>query len=281
MVAMQEKTIQVGSLQWFYREIEPMTANDKPPVVLLHGLVCQSYGWRKVMPELAKQGFRCIAPDWIGAGKSDWPDQRKFSHAPDAYVEVLGEWLDAMELGEVSLVVQGFLGSVGLQYALRHPERIHRIAILNAPVSPEAGVPFKLKQFGWPVVGDMLTQDPILVDRTLEGGGGNVIEEEDLTVYRKPFLASSAAGRSLKASVGSLNLPEATAEIAKGFAAWEKPVLVVWGDRDPWLPLEQAQAFAKTLPDGKLETIEAGHYPQEDRPAQVSAALLPFLRSNL
>ncbi len=277
---MQKEIIQVGSLNWFYRATEPLNANDKPPVVFLHGLVSQSYSWRKVMPALTEYGFRCIAPDWIGAGKSDWPEKKEFAYTPEAHIQALGDWLDAMELGTVSLVVQGYLGSVGLQYALRNPERIHRIAILNAPVSTNAGVPFKIKQMGWPVVGDMMTQDPLLVDRTLEGGGGYVVPEDALGVYRKPFLTSSAAGRALKATIGNLNLPETTAEIAKGFAAWEKPVLVAWGKRDPWLPLEQAQAFAKTLPNGTLEEFEeVGHYPQEDWHEKVSGALVPFLRA--
>ncbi|NJR71179.1 MAG: alpha/beta fold hydrolase [Synechococcales cyanobacterium CRU_2_2] len=276
---MQNQSIQVGSLNWFYRESEPVNANAKPPVVLLHGLVCQSYGWRKVMPPLTEQGFRCLAPDWIGSGKSDWPEKRDFAYTPDAYVQALGDWLDALELAQVSLVVQGFLGSVGLQYALRNCDRIHRIAILNAPIHSEARVPFKLQQMGWPVVGDMMTQDPLLVDRTLEGGGGYVVTEEDLGVYRKPFLTSSAAGRALKATINNLNLAQATAEISQGLASWEKPVLLVWGSRDPWLPLEQARSMVKTLPDGKLEELEeVGHYPQQDWPEKVSSALLPFLR---
>ncbi len=277
---MQAQSISVGPLNWFYRESNPVNASQKPPVVLLHGLVSQSYSWRNVMPALSEQGFRCLAPDWIGSGKSDWPEKRDFAYTPDAYVQALGEWLDALELGPISLVVQGFLGSVGLQYALRNRDRIHRVIILNAPVYPDARVPFKIKQMGWPVVGDLLTQDPILVDRTLEGGGGYVVSEEELGVYRKPFLTSSAAGRALKATIGNLNLPEATAEISKGFSAWEKPVLLVWGAKDPWVPLEQAQLFAKTLPDGKLETLdEVGHYPQQDWHEKVSGALLPFLRA--
>lgn len=276
---MQNQSIQVGSLNWFYRESEPVNANAKPPVVLLHGLVCQSYGWRKVMPPLTEQGFRCLAPDWIGSGKSDWPEKRDFAYTPDAYVQALGDWLDALELAQVSLVVQGFLGSVGLQYALRNRDRIHRIAILNAPIHSEARVPFKIQQMGWPVVGDMMTQDPLLVDRTLEGGGGYVVTEEDLGVYRKPFLTSSAAGRALKATINHLNLAQTTAEISQGLASWEKPVLLAWGNRDPWLPVEQARSMVKTLPDGKLEELEeVGHYPQQDWPEKVSAALLPFLR---
>ncbi len=278
---MSEQSIQIGALNWFYREVLPVNENsDRPPVVFLHGLVSQSYSWRNIMPAVAKQGFRCLAPDWIGTGKSAWPEKQEFAYTPDAFVAALGDWLDGMELSKVSLVVQGFLGSAGLQYALRHGDRIHRIAILNAPVSPEAKLPFKIKQMGWPMLGDVITQDPLLVDRTLEGGGGYQVADKDLDVYRRPFLTSSAAGRALKATIGQIQLPSVTQEIGEGFKQWKKPVLLAWGTRDPWLPLEQAEVFVKTLEDGTLEKLEeVGHYPQEDWHEKVTEAILPFLRA--
>ncbi len=277
---MQTETIKAGELTWFYREAKPEQQNDHPPVVLLHGLVSQSYGWREVMPVLAKQGFRAIAPDWIGAGRSEEPEKREFGYNPDAFVEVLGQWLDAMELDKVSLVVQGFQGSVGIQYALRNPDRVHRLAILNAPIVPEAKLPWKIKQMGIPLMGEVITQDPILVDRTLEGGGGYVVEDKDLDEYRRPFLKSSSAGRCLQATIQGLKLKASTQEISKGLKSMDKPVLLAWGARDPWLPIEQAKDFVKTLPDGKLVALEeVGHYPQEDWHEKVSEALLPFLRA--
>jgi pimeloyl-ACP methyl ester carboxylesterase len=281
---MQTETLQAGKLTWFYREAKPEQSSihmpERPPVVLLHGLVSQSYGWRNVMPALAKQGFRAIAPDWIGAGRSEEPEKREFAYTSDAFVEVLGQWFDAMGLEEVSLVVQGYQGSVGLQYALRNPERIHRLAIFNAPILPEAKLPWKIKQMGLPLMGQVITQDPILVDRTLEGGGGYVVDDKDLDEYRRPFLKSSAAGRSLQATIQGLNLKAATAEISQGLQRFDKPVLLAWGDRDPWLPIDQLRDFVKTLPDGKLVALEeVGHYPQEDWHEKVSEALLPFLRA--
>ncbi|NJN30308.1 MAG: alpha/beta fold hydrolase [Synechococcales cyanobacterium RM1_1_8] len=279
---MQTETLQAGNLTWFYREAlpEPQAGGqERPPVVLLHGLVSQSYSWRKVMPVLAQQGFRAIAPDWIGAGRSEEPEKRQFAYSPDAFVAALGQWLDALGLGEVTLVVQGFQGSVGVQYALRHPERVHRLAILNAPIVPEARLPWKIKQMGIPLLGEVITQDPILVDRTLEGGGGYVVDDKDLDEYRRPFLKSSSAGRSLQATIQGLKLKAATAEIAAGLKTWDKPVLLAWGDRDPWLPIEQVQDLAQQLPDGKLVALaEVGHYPQEDWHEKVTEVLLPFLR---
>ncbi|HEY9617263.1 MAG TPA: alpha/beta fold hydrolase [Microcoleaceae cyanobacterium] len=274
-----DQWIKIGDLSWFLREAKPIGESDRTPVLLLHGLVSQSYGWRHILPALAEQGFWAIAPDWIGCGFSSQPDRRDFAYTPDKFISALEELVAALELSHFSLVIQGFLGSVGLQYALKHPDQIDRVMILNAPIAPTAKLPWKLKQLGIPFVGDMMTQDPLLVDRTLEGGGGYRVEDADLDIYRRPFLRSSDAGRALLTTIQNLQLPQVTAEIATGFQAWTKPVLLAWGDRDPWLPVAMAEEFAKSLPDGELVLLEqVGHYPQEDWHEKVSAALIPFLR---
>lgn len=231
------------------------------------------------MPALADQGFRAIAPDWLGFGFSDQPDRRDFSYTPAAFIQALADFLKALEISQFSLVVQGFLGSVGLQYALRHPNQIERIAILNAPITTTAKLPWKIRQLGLPLLGDVITQDPLLVDRTLEGGGGYRVEDRDLDVYRRPFLRSSDAGRALLATVQNLQLKQATAEIESGFQNWAKPVLVAWGNRDPWLPVALAEQFTHSLANAELVKLdEVGHYPQEDWHEKVNDALLTFLR---
>jgi len=272
-------TIQAGKFEWFYREALPRNESDQPPVILLHGIPSQSYSWRGVMTALADQGFRAIAPDWLGFGRSQKPDARDFAYTPDAYIAALGEWVQALELSQFSLVVQGFLGSVGLQYALRYPDQIHRLALCNTPVSSQARLPWKIQQFGIPLIGDMLSQDPLLLDRTLEAAGPYQVDAEALDVYRRPWLKSSSAGRSLMTSVRNLQLKQAMAELDRNFPTWEKPTLMIWGVADPWLPLEQAEALIKTLQAGELSKLEGvGHYAQEDWPEKVSEVLIPFLR---
>lgn len=277
-----ENEIEVGALKWFYREAEPINPTEKPPVLLLHGLPAQSYGWRNVLPALAEQGFRSIAPDWIGFGFSAKPDRRDFAYTPEAYIAALADFLNTLGIDRFSLVVQGFLGSVGLQYALRHPEQIERLAILNAPISSDARVPWKMKQLGLPLLGEVLTQDPLLVDRTLEGGGGYQVADKDLDVYRRPYLKSSDAGRALLAVVRNLQLPQAMAEIQSGLATWQHPTLVAWGIRDPWLSLDLAQALVQQLQNAELSQLEeVGHYPQEDWHEKVNSTLLNFLRRQI
>lgn len=278
-MATQEQAINVGALTWFYREAQPVNPSTKPPVILLHGIPAQSYSWREVLPALANQGLWAIAPDWIGSGFSAKPDRRDFAYTPDAFVTALDDFLKQLNIERCSIVVQGFVGAVGLQYALRHSDQIERVAIFNAPITAAAKLPWKIKQLGLPLAGDMLTQDPLLVDRTLEGGGGYRVEDADLDVYRRPFLKSSDAGRALLATVRNLQLSQASAEIQTGFAQWDKPLLVAWGDRDPWLPLSIAEDFVNANSTAELVKLEeVGHYPQEDWHEKVSEVLIPFLR---
>lgn len=279
MVELRTEKRELGKVTWYYREAIPENPREHPPVVFLHGLVSQSYSWREILPKLAEQGFWGIAPDWIGCGYSSWTDARDFRYTPDAFINALSEFFADRGLTHFSLVVQGFLGSMGLQYALRHPEQIHRLCILNSPVLPTVKLPWKIRQMGLPLIGDMITQDPLLVDRTLEGGGPYQVKDEALDIYRRPFLTSSSAGRALLAMINNLQLPAATAEIAAGFQTWKHPTLVLWGDRDPWISVDVAREFTKMLAEGELQILEeVGHYPQEDWPEKVCEQLFPFLR---
>ncbi len=275
----EENGIKVGDVEWFYRQANPANANDRPPVILLHGLPAQSYTWEAIMPELADRGFTAIAPDWLGHGRSAKPDKRDFAYTPEAYLQGLADFLQALNIDRCSLVVQGFLGSVGIQYALRNPDRIDRLAILNTPISTQAKLPWKMQQMTFPFVGDMMTQDPLLVDRMLEGGSKFVISDADLDVYRRPFLKSSDSGRSLLMTLRNLNLPSAMTEIETGLPQWKQPMLIVWGVKDPWLNIEPAQTLANQSNTIELVKLEdAAHYPQEHWPNDISESLLTFLR---
>ncbi|HAC63935.1 MAG TPA: hydrolase [Cyanothece sp. UBA12306] len=276
---MTEHSLTVGSLEWFYREVSPKNTTDKSPVILLHGLPAHSYTWRKIMPILSEKGFRAIAPDWIGAGKSAKPDKREFAYTPQAYLEALKSLIEALEIEKFSLVVQGFLASVGIQYALTYREQIDRLIILNTPLSPDVKLPWLMQQWAIPFMGDMITQDPLLVDRTLEKGSGFVISDEDLAVYRQPFLKSSSVGRSLLTTTKKLQLTESLTAIQQGFTTWEHTTLIVWGMSDPWLSSEPAEKLAAN--HGNVELIkldEAKHYPQEHWVQEVSEAIVNFLR---
>ncbi|EFA70287.1 alpha/beta fold hydrolase [Cylindrospermopsis raciborskii CHAB3438] len=278
-MSITEHKITVNSLEWFYRQAEPMGKSNLLPVLLLHGIVSQSYSWRNIIPALAAQGTKAIAPDWIGYGFSGKPEKQDFAYTPEAFIHALEDFVQAIDLPKFSLVVQGFLGSVGLQYALRHPEKIANIVILNTPIGTSAKLPWKIRQMGLPIAGEIITQDPLLVDRTLESGSCYRIEDKDLDIYRKPFLKTSASGRSLLSTIRNLQLDAVTKEIEMGFQKWQKPILVQWGAIDPWLSVELAESFAQSVPDVEIIKLNnVGHYPQEHYHEVILQDLLAFVR---
>lgn len=276
---LDEKKIQVtDDEEWFYLETVPAEPTDKLPVVLLHGLPSRSLCWGEIMPALTESGRQAIAPDWIGFGGSSKPVTYEFKYNPEGFIAALDRFLNAMELPKFSLVVQGFLGSVGIQYALRNPERIERLVVLNAPLAPGAKLPLLMRLWGWPLVGEMQTQDPLLMDRALETGSGMVIADENLDIYRRPILKSSMAGRVITATVRGLQLDKATTEIEAGLAKWPGQALIVWGMADPWLDSTAAEKLG-TLPNFELVKLpEAKHYPQEHWSDDIAPAIVEFLR---
>jgi pimeloyl-ACP methyl ester carboxylesterase len=272
-------SIKVGSLEWFYRELSPVGWENPQTAILLHGLPAQSLTWTGLMPPLAENGIRTIAPDWIGFGNSSKPEPRDFTYSPDAFIAAFVEMIDALNLDQVSLVVQGFLGTVGIQYAIRYPDRVNKLVILNAPLTTSTKLPWKLKQLGLPVAGEMLTQDPLSVERTLEAGCKCVIEDKYLEAYRQPYLKSSVPGRALLATIRNLRLAESLSEIATGLPKLDIPIQILWGLNDPWLDLAQAEICVKSLKQGELATLPtAAHYPQEHWYAEIKESLIPFLR---
>ena len=278
-----ENTIAIADLNWFYREVSSESASklaaERSPVVLLHGLPSQSLTWSGLLELLGEQGWRAIAPDWIGSGFSSKPEKREFAYTPEVYLEALGDFLTTLELSKISLIVQGFLASVGIQYALRHPEQIERLIILNTPLSPTVKLPWLMKQWTIPFLGDMVTQDPLLIDRTLEGGSGFVISDARLDIYRKPFLKTSASGRALLTTTKNLNFAKTLIEIETGLKQWQKPTLLIWGMQDPWLTLDPVEALVAQNPQLELFKLpEAKHYPQEHWPQEIGEAVIRFLR---
>lgn len=277
--------IQAGKFQWFYRQTELKsdksddTGTLRTPVLFLHGLPSHSYTWRQIMSILADENIPSIAPDWIGCGFSDQPNQRDFAYTPEAFLTGLTELVSALKLEKFYLVVQGFLGSVGLQYAFQNSEQIEGLIILNTPISSSAKLPWVMKQLSIPFVGDMMTQDPLTVDRALEKGSGFIISDQDLGILRKPFLQSSAAGRSLMAILKKLQLDKTMKEIESGLSQWSKPTLIIWGAADGWLDVAEAKQLAAANSEITLvELPEAKHYPQEHWASEIATEILQFFR---
>jgi pimeloyl-ACP methyl ester carboxylesterase len=278
-MSLKTDKIQAGKFQWFYRQTE--IASNRIPVLFLHGLPSHSYTWQKMMSLLADEEIPSIALDWIGCGFSDKPHQKDFAYTPEAFLTELEQAIAALKLNNFYLVVQGFLGSVGIQYALQNPEPIAGLIILNTPITPGAKLPWLMKQLSLPVIGDMMTQDPLLVDRAIEKGSGFVVTDDDLNMLRKPFLQSSAVGRSLMTILKKLALNQTTQDIQTGLTKWSKPTLIIWGAADKWLNIDDVKKLADANSQiNFIELPEAKHYPQEHWASDISQEIMRFFRSN-
>ncbi|WP_445144858.1 alpha/beta fold hydrolase [Dyella sp. Tek66A03] len=116
------------------RRLAYRTAGDEDgePVVLIHAFASQSTSWAEVAGALARRGFRVIAPDLRGHGRSAWAD----SYALEDFEQDLIDLLDALQLQRTSLVGHSLGGHLALRLAMRLPERIDRLVIEAAPVPP-------------------------------------------------------------------------------------------------------------------------------------------------
>lgn len=274
--------VRSGEYIWFVRKTGSPESR-KGTIVFLHGAPTQSYSYRVVMSQLSDAGFRCFAPDWLGFGFSDKPQQgygfnfteREFHDEFDKLLNVLG--LNS----PFYLVVQGFLvGSYGLTWALNNPSRISNLAILNSPLTISSPIPGLFQQLRIPLFGEFTCQNAVTAERFIEAGSAYVLKLEKADVYRLPYLASSAPGFALLETTRKANFKDISSRIAVGFASgrWDKPVLVAWGIADKYLPQSEAEEFQKGNPDVvQLKLIEgAGHMPQEDWPEKVVNALRYF-----
>lgn len=106
------------------------------PVVFLHGSPCWSFQYRETIKSL-KDSFRCLALDFLGFGLSDKPSS--VTYRPERQAEHFAQFMDKLGLKDVSLVLHGFGGPIGLSYALDHPGNVRRVVMMNTWMWPLAG----------------------------------------------------------------------------------------------------------------------------------------------
>lgn len=272
----------VGEFAYFIRQTGPKLGPLALPsklVVCFHGAPTQSWGFRNIMTQLAQKGYRTIAPDFLGYGFSEKPQAGYyFAYTEEAYHAEIDKVLEAMEVTEPFLmVVQGFFtGSYALTWALKNPERVRGLAILNTPLAEKSPLPADLNSLRLPFVGEFVCQNAVLPERFIEGGSPYSLDMDDSDVYRLPYLDSGEPGFALLETARKYNAKEVQKKIEKGFskaAGWTVPTSILWGPQDPYLKLSEAEEFAKAS-DLDFRKIEGtGHMPQEDWPEKVTDAL--------
>src|SRR5438552_2604022 len=103
---------------------------EGPPILLLHGEPASSYLWRNVIPPLVANGYRAVAPDLIGFGRSDKPSDVGW-YTYDRHVSSIVALVDALGLSGITLVVHDWGGPIGLRYAVEHEDLVDRLVVLE------------------------------------------------------------------------------------------------------------------------------------------------------
>jgi haloalkane dehalogenase len=246
-----------------------------PVLLLLHGNPTWSFLWRDVISGL-RDRFRCVAVDLPGFGLSAAPPGYGFT--PREHAAVVEALVDALDLRDVTLVVQDWGGPVGFAVATRRPERFARLVVLNTwawPMRRPDGVLFS-KALGSTVGRRLIQQRNAFVEWVLPAGvRRGPLAPEVLDAYRGPFptpasrLPTWVLPREITASAPFL------AEVEHGLPALrDRPALILWPDGDPAFRHSDRRRWEGLLPDHRTVVVErAGHYVQEDAPDQLVAAI--------
>lgn len=242
------------------------------PVLLLHGNPNTAEVWADLVARLERR-YRCVAPDLPGFGDSDVPEDFDASLASMArFVERV---LHGAGLAEpVHLVVHDFGGFFGLAFAVRHPEMVRSITVLNTAFFADRRWHFWARVLRTPLLGELAMASmnrrgfAAQLRRAAPGLSGRQID----AIYDRITPGMKRMALRIYRAMD----PEA-------FRGWEEelrdraarvPVLVLWGDRDPYLPAAFAERFGPAevhhLPD-------CGHWPQLEAPGEVAERLLAFL----
>jgi pimeloyl-ACP methyl ester carboxylesterase len=246
------------------------------PVVLLHGLNNSCLSWSQVAPLLAKDR-RVLMLDLPGHGQSARPD---VGYELDWYAHITARWLEAVQIEKADIVGHSFGGGVAQMLLLECPERIRRLVLVAAGGLGKR-VAWWLRLASLPHVVEHLGQ-PFMAFGTrmaLRDARDGLTREDIATLSRLNSQAGSA--RAFARSVRDVidwrgqrrHFLHRVGEVKKVPA-----VLVLWGDRDPLIPIEQGLAFADRLKGALFKTFEGcGHYLHNERPVAFAHTVREFL----
>ena len=267
-----------GSLRLHYVDEGP---KDAAPVLMLHGEPSWSYLYRKMIPVFSGAGYRAIAPDLIGFGKSDKPvDRADYTYA--RHVAWMQDWFDQMDLSGITLVCQDWGGLIGLRLVAANPERFARVVVANTAL-PTGDQPMGPAFESWRDFSQMVPEFP--AGRIIYGGTTQKISEAEVAAYDAPYPDESykAGARQFPVLVPARpDDPESEANRAawKILREFDKPWLTAFGADDKVMAGVD-KVFQTLIPGaaGQPHTILAGggHFLQEDVGAELAQRTLAFM----
>ena len=275
----QAKYADIGALRLAYVEAGPA---DGQPVLLLHGEPSWSFLYRKVIPVLAEAGLRAIAADLIGFGRSDKPAAIE-DHSYARHVEWIRAFaFDRLDLHGITLVGQDWGGLIGLRLVAEHPDRFARVVAANTGLptgdQPMPDVWLRFREL-------VRTAQILSVSRLVQSGCQTTLSAPVLAAYDAPFPdpAYAAGVRAMPNLVpAEPDNPASAANRAawQRLAAWDKPFLVAFSDRDP-ITGGMAPVLKRAIPGAaRFEhpvIAGAGHFLQEDAGERLGAVIRDFV----
>ncbi len=261
-----------------------------PVVLMVHGNPSWSFYYRNLIKALSGT-HRCIAPDHIGMGKSDKPSDANYAYTLAQRVDDLQTLVDSLQLtGPLTLVVHDWGGMIGMAWAVRHPERVKNLVILNtAAFGLPAGkrLPWQLKLTRTPL-GVVLVRGFNAFARGAAqiGCSRTPMPADVLQGYLAPYDSWANRIATLR-FVQDIPLQEGAAgfELVQETAAQlhlfsQTPMLIVWGERDVVFDHHFRREWQRRFPAAQVESLaDAGHYVLEDAAEQVTARIAAFVRN--
>jgi pimeloyl-ACP methyl ester carboxylesterase len=253
------------------------------PVVMVHGSPTWSYIYRKLIHKLCASGRRSIGVDHLGFGRSDKPHRQR-EYSLERHVRLFGSVLDRLSLRNTTLVVHGWGAPIGLSWAVRWPDRIKALVVLNGfldPASPGSGASTALDRV--PGIGNVLLKGAhrSLHRSVREDVTGRSLAEAELRAYAAPHPSwDSRTGILAFARATSRRSADAvrarTDELERALAQLgDKPALIAWGMNDGVMSKSQLDGWRTRLPQAEVLALDGvGHLVPEAATDELAAAIL-------
>lgn len=265
--------------EWEGLRLAHIDEGEGRPVVFFHGEPTWSYLWRKVIPPVLDAGFRCVAPDYPGFGRSDKPTDVDW-YSYDRHAEAVQPLLDELDLRDAVAVVHDWGGPIGLRLAVENPDRFSAMVIMDTGLftgeqpMTEAWQAFR----AFVERTEDLPISMLVANATARGMSDDVI-----AAYDAPFPTpeSKAGARAFPLMLPTTpEMPGAAAgkRVLEALAADERPKLCLWADSDPIIPPKVGARFAERIGAEPPEVIEnASHFLQEDAGEELGRRIAAWL----